>query len=95
MSEKQSLKWALELAIEALGYCCLKGMDSQYAQAANMLRDGGPLIEKSMDLRDCSGHKILCAGESFEGDGILRWSEREVIEVVKEQFDPTFEEVRE
>lgn len=58
-SEKRDMKWALELALQTLDdivkYHCPVGSMDTYRQAADMIRHGGPVVEK-IDI----SHEFRC-----------------------------------
>lgn len=54
MSEERDMLWALEMAIIACNIAETKTGHDDFNLAANMLRNGGPAVEKS------SQHKLAC-----------------------------------
>lgn len=91
MTKKHDLKWALELAIVSM-----KNPDANWdrkylAKAADMLKNGGPVVEKTLDLSECGGHKVFCCGETFHGNGILKYKTKEILSIGSIEMGPTYE----
>lgn len=112
MTKKRDMKWALEEAISALTV-----MDAQYngkygdvyKQAADMLRNGGRVVEHSQRFdghkcrwcdtyhtsRDDGDQCVLCGRLlNKKCKWIEYWTEREKIQIVIEKTEPTFEEIK-
>lgn len=111
MTKKRDMKWALELALQALDdivkyYCPVWNVDT-YRQAADMLKNGGPVVEKEhvwcrcnwcsrwfVDGYDYANHS--CGRTTTMGNQkvttIKKWTEREKIQIVTEKSESTFEE---
>ena len=88
---KMTMKEALDLAIESALICSEnENLDRKngYKQAAAMLRDGGPVVEKSKRTR--------CYNDDCQFVPFTKtWTEHEKIEIVVEKSKPTFEEIKE
>lgn len=111
MTEKRDLKWALEWAVDVLDdharvYGGLSFGD-KCEQAADMLRDGGLLVEKKLIQTEffvCEKHNVplhICECKDiawFQSKEwcklkpiIQHWTEREKIQIFTEKSEPTFE----
>lgn len=109
-NEKRDMKWALEEAISALTV-----MDAQYngkygdvyKQAADMLRNGGPVVEKKSKAKcyKCECGKLYkrqsycpeCTMSAYPHTKTITarkyWTEQEKLNAFIEKSEPTFEEI--
>lgn len=107
MTEKRDLKWALEYMQDLAASAHHKYGDKKAKQAADMLRNGGPVVEKSERVKmvwckKCDlpyfGEKKRCdCGHRGYCEHIVvnrKWTEREKIQIVTEKSEPTFEEIK-
>lgn len=114
MSEKRDLKWALEIVIgAAVNFARVSdqvkpdGIGDMVRQAADTLRNGGPVVEKKLIQTEffvCEKHNVplhICECKDvawFQSKRwcklkpiIQHWTEREKIQIFTEKSEPTFE----
>lgn len=113
MTEKRDMKWALELAIETfqkLEIVWKNNLEERetYRQAADMLRNGGPVKEKRSKATcyKCECGKLYkrqsycpeCTMSAYPHSTTItakkRWTECEKIQIITEKSEPAFEEIK-
>lgn len=108
-NQKRDMKWALELAIASMKNPDVNWDRKYLAKAADMLRNGGPVVEKSKSEKAqkcpecgalywwnvdvCKKCSCIIAVHYVEVDAFEHWTEREKIQIVTEKSEPTFEEI--
>lgn len=112
MTEERDLQWALNLAIDYMNTQYnppTMGNSDELRQAAQMLREGGPVLEKNLPgrkIRKCKkcgtlngwnftwcGCGCLIANYHYVVSADVHWTERQKIKIVTERSEASFEEV--